>query len=100
MAQKKQTKKNSSQKAPVKAKAKQPAKGKGGKAAKPSLWQRFVNYLRGVRSEMQRVVWPTRRELINASLVVVGALVFFGVIIAIIDNIIIIPLDWIADIGS
>ena len=48
---------------------------------------------------MQRVVWPTRPELVNASLIVVGALVFFGVGIAIIDNIIIIPLDAIATLG-
>lgn len=44
-------------------------------------------------------VWPTRPELVNASLIVVGALVFFGVGIAIIDNIIIIPLDAIATLG-
>ena len=66
---------------------------------KPSLWRRFVNYCKEVKGEMQRVVWPTRPELVNASLIVVGALVFFGVGIAIIDNIIIIPLDAIATLG-
>ena len=66
---------------------------------KPGLIKRFVNYCKEVKGEMQRVVWPTRPELINASLIVVGALIFFGVGIAIIDNIIIIPLDAISTLG-
>ena len=87
-------------------KDKSPEKAKTTKAVaksdpnkKPSLWRRFVNYCKEVKGEMQRVVWPTRPELVNASLIVVGALVFFGVGIAIIDNIIIIPLDAIATLG-
>lgn len=66
---------------------------------KPSLWRRFVNYCKDVKGEMQRVVWPTRPELLNASLIVVGALLFFGIGIAIIDNIIILPLDAISTLG-
>ena len=82
-----------------KAKSKAEIKGKDGKPAKPGLWARFVTYCKDVKSEMQRVVWPTRKELVNASLIVIGALVFFGVYIAIIDNIVIIPLDAIASLG-
>lgn len=81
------------------AKKQEKQKGKDGKARKPSLWQRFVNYCKAVKSEMQRVVWPTRQELINASLIVVGAIIFFGVLIGIIDNIVVIPLDWIGSLG-
>lgn len=83
---------------PEKAKATK-AVAKSDPNKKPSLWRRFVNYCKEVKGEMQRVVWPTRPELVNASLIVVGALVFFGVGIAIIDNIIIIPLDAIATLG-
>lgn len=85
----------SKDKSPEKAKATK-AVAKSDPNKKPSLWRRFVNYCKEVKGEMQRVVWPTRPELVNASLIVVGALVFFGVGIAIIDNIIIIPLDAIA----
>lgn len=85
-------------KSPEKAKATK-AVAKSDPNKKPSLWRRFVNYCKEVKGEMQRVVWPTRPELVNASLIVVGALVFFGVGIAIIDNIIIIPLDAIATLG-
>lgn len=87
----------SKDKSPEKAKATK-AVAKSDPNKKPSLWRRFVNYCKEVKGEMQRVVWPTRPELVNASLIVVGALVFFGVGIAIIDNIII-PLDAIATLG-
>lgn len=88
----------SKDKSPEKAKATK-AVAKSDPNKKPSLWRRFVSYCKEVKGEMQRVVWPTRPELVNASLIVVGALVFFGVGIAIIDNIIIIPLDAIATLG-
>ena len=88
----------SKDKSPEKAKVTK-AVAKSDPNKKPSLWRRFVNYCKEVKGEMQRVVWPTRPELVNASLIVVGSLVFFGVGIAIIDNIIIIPLDAIATLG-
>ncbi len=96
--QKKAVLSRSKDKAPEKAKSPK-AVAKSDPNKKPSLWRRFVNYCKEVKGEMQRVVWPTRPELVNASLIVVGALVFFGVGIAIIDNIIIIPLDAIATLG-
>lgn len=87
-------------KAVEKKKEAKPAKGANGKPAKPGMWTRFKNYVKAVRTEMQRVVWPTRPELINASLIVIGAIVFFGVFIAIIDNVIILPLSWISSLGA
>ena len=76
-----------------------PARDANGKAKKPSIFSRIKNYIGEVRAEMRRVTWPTRQELINASLIVVAALIFFGVYIAIIDNIVVIPLDWIASLA-
>ena len=73
-----------------------PARDANGKPKKRGIFARMKNYFAEVRAEMRRVTWPTRQELINASLIVVAALVFFGVYIAIIDNVIVIPLDWIA----
>ena len=75
-------------------------KGKDGKPAKEGIFRRFVNWCKSVKVEMQRVVWPTRKELVNASLIVVGAIIFFGVYIAIIDNIVVIPLDLISTLGA
>ena len=45
-----------------------------------------------VRAEMKRVTWPTRQDVIRWSGVVVGALVFFGVYVFILDNWIVTPL--------
>lgn len=90
-------KKKPTQKAAATSASKQtPARDANGKPKKVGIFTRIKNYLGEVRAEMRRVTWPTRQELINASLIVVAALIFFGVYIAIIDNIVVIPLDWIA----
>ena len=48
-------------------------------------------FLKDVRAEMKRVTWPTRTDVARWSGVVVGALVFFGVYVAVLDNVIITP---------
>ncbi len=48
-------------------------------------------FLKDVRAEMKRVTWPTRQDVIRWTGVVVGALVFFGVYVAVLDNVIITP---------
>ncbi len=62
---------------------------KADKPAKPKK-VRF-QFLKDVRAEMKRVTWPTRTDVIRWSGVVVGALVFFGVYVAVLDNLIITP---------
>ena len=69
--------------------------GKPGKAApapKPGFFARLMQYFRDVRTEMSRVVWPTRPEVLNSSVVVVTALIFFILFITIIDYVVVIPL--------
>jgi preprotein translocase subunit SecE len=46
--------------------------------SKERWWKRFINYLRDVRNEAKKVTWPSRREVINTTLVVIMAVVFFG----------------------
>lgn len=53
---------------------------------------RVVTFFRGVRSEMKRVTWPTRQDVIRWSGVVVAALLFFGVYVAVLDNLVVTPL--------
>lgn len=48
-------------------------------------------FFKDVKAEMKRVTWPSRQDVIRWSGVVVGALVFFGVYVAILDNLIITP---------
>ncbi len=51
------------------------------------IWT-FINYLRGVRTELKRVVWPTKREVGKMTVIVLLALVFFGVIIYVVDAVV------------
>ncbi|MBN2839907.1 MAG: preprotein translocase subunit SecE [Coriobacteriia bacterium] len=55
-------------------------------AAKPNAFGRFKQYLHDVRTELRRVVWPSRREVINSSIVVIITLIFFVLFTLVIDN--------------
>ena len=46
----------------------------------------LLAYLRGVRQEMRKVVWPTREELTTDTVVVIGCVVFFAVAFWLIDT--------------
>lgn len=89
--------------ADTKTKADKPVKtGKPGRAAKPerpNFFARIPQYVSDVRSEMKRVVWPTRKEVGNMWLVVVATLVFFSISIFLLDLLIIELLQLWARIG-
>ena len=78
-------KKADSQKAAPAAPAKKEEKKPEKKAKKPG-------FLSQVRSEMRRVTWPTRTDVLRWSGVVVVALLFFGIFVAVLDNFIVTPL--------
>ena len=67
----------------------QPAAAAKKEEKKPKK-KRF-QFLRDVKAEMKRVTWPTRTDVIRWSGVVVGALVFFGVYVAVLDKLIVPP---------
>lgn len=48
-------------------------------------------FLSNVRSEMKRVTWPTRQDVLQWTGVVICALLFFGITVAVLDNLIITP---------
>ncbi len=52
--------------------------------AQPAQSERVspAQYIREVNTELRRVNWPSRQEVINYSLVTLGALVFFTILIA------------------
>lgn len=60
------------------------------KAEKPKK-KRF-KFFREVKAELKRVTWPARTEVLRWTGVVVAALVFFGVFVAVLDNLIVTPL--------
>ena len=60
-----------------------PAKAK---AKKTGFIYRTKQYLRAVRTEMHRVVWPSRDELKNYAIAVIAMLIIFGVAIWLVDT--------------
>ena len=69
-------------------------------APKPNVFARFVHYLSDVRREMKRVVWPTRTEVINSSLVVMVTLAFFVLFTFVVDSISVYIIRLIGQIGG
>ena len=59
------------------------------KGGKPGLLTRISTYFKNVRTELKRVVWPTKADLIKYTGAVLGMLVFFGLLIAVVDAVIV-----------
>lgn len=67
------------------------SKKKASPSAQKPKKKRF-QFLHDVRSELKRVTWPTRIDVLRWSGVVACALVFFGAFTAILDNFVVTPL--------
>jgi len=50
-------------------------------------YKRFFNFLKEVRAEVKKVSWPSRNEVYSTTLVVIIAMVFFGVYLYFMDAI-------------
>lgn len=66
--------------------AKTADKPKDAKKAKKS------GFLREVRTEMKRVTWPTKQDVLRWTGVVVVALIFFSVFVTVLDNFVVTPI--------
>ena len=62
------------------------------KKAKPSFGERFVGFFKGIGRyfknmwhELKKVTWPTKKDVLNYSLVVFAFMVVMGIIIGLID---------------
>jgi preprotein translocase subunit SecE len=64
-----------------------PATPKKSKPAKPNIFARFGKYLRETKSEVKKIVWPTKSQIINNSIVVIVMIVLVGAFIALVDAI-------------
>jgi preprotein translocase SecE subunit len=54
-------------------------------AAKVSIFRRVVNFLQGSWSELHRVQWPDRRQVVQATGVVIGFVIVAGVYLGVAD---------------
>ena len=58
---------------------------KPAKAKKPSIFSRIRNWFRELKSEVKKIVWPTRQQTVNNTLVVIACVIIVGIFIWIID---------------
>ena len=49
--------------------------------AKPNIFTRMVNYLKEVKAEMKKVVWPTFKKIRQNTLTVIIYVVIVGLVI-------------------
>jgi len=72
----------------------QPAKKEATKSTpkKPKIsfkerWGKVAKYFRDVKSELKKVVWPPKKVVTNHTIVVLAVMLFFTVLILLIDQI-------------
>mgnify|MGYP001131537811 CR=1 FL=1 len=73
---------SASEKADKAKKDKKPEKQK-----KPSIFARIGKWLKDMKSELKKVQWPTRKQTINNTLIVIACVIVVGVFIWIFDYI-------------
>ena len=54
-------------------------------AKKPGVFKRIWNFIKGIRSELKKVTWPSFPHVVNNTLVVLVVVVSSGVIIGLVD---------------
>jgi preprotein translocase subunit SecE len=62
------------------------AKKKKRRAPQPRQKGRMKEYFKGVKIETKKVVWPTRREIVSYTVVVLITCAFFGLLIWGVDS--------------
>ena len=58
---------------------------KSDKNAKPGIFARAGKWLRDMKSELKKVQWPTKKQTINNTVIVIVCVVVVGVAIALFD---------------
>ena len=58
---------------------------KSNKNVKPGFFARAGKWFRDMRSELKKVQWPTRKQTINNTLIVIACVVVVGIFIALFD---------------
>ncbi|MDR1412543.1 MAG: preprotein translocase subunit SecE [Actinomycetes bacterium] len=76
----------SKQKVVTKGNAKHSGKNSAKRSGKPGVFARLLDYFRGVRTELKRVTWPTRQEVLNSLVIVVVTLIFFAAFTSLVDQ--------------
>jgi len=59
----------------------------GENTKKPNMLARIGKFFREVRGEMKKVIWPTWKQVVNNTLIVIAFIILVGIVLAIIDAI-------------
>lgn len=52
---------------------------------KPGFFARVGKWLRDMKSELKKVQWPTRKQTVNNTLIVIACVIVVGIFIALFD---------------
>ena len=52
---------------------------------KPNLFKRIIAYFRDLKSEIKKVVWPTKQATLRNTIVVLATIVVLGLFIVLLD---------------
>ena len=55
------------------------------KKAKPSMFARIGKWFKDMRSELKKVQWPTRKQTVNNTLIVIACVIVVGLFIWVFD---------------
>ena len=62
-----------------------PAKAADKKDAKPGFFQRIARWFREMKSELKKVVWPTPKQTVNNTVIVIICVIVVGICIWVFD---------------
>ena len=48
---------------------------------------KIVRFFKEIKSELKKVTWPTKKQVLNNTLIVIAVVVIIGVVIALFDTI-------------
>lgn len=52
---------------------------------KPNVFKRFASFCKETKSELKKVVWPTPKQVLNNTLVVIVVMLVFAVFVGAVD---------------
>lgn len=55
------------------------------KKKKVSIFKKVANYLREVKSDLKKITWPTPKQTLNNTIIVLVSLIGAGALISLID---------------
>ena len=65
------------------------------KNSKPGFFSRIGKWFKDMKSELKKVQWPTRKQTINNTLIVIACVVIVGIFIWLFDFLAGTAIDWI-----